>query len=63
MMAMFFSRYALAVSQAMAPGLIHSAVFATAASFGLGLLSGMFFARALWIWAQRAAGQAAFQRA
>jgi hypothetical protein len=55
MMAMFFARYALAVSQAMAPVLVHAAGFRTAASFGLGLLSGIFLARTLWVWAQRPA--------
>jgi len=55
MMAMFFARYALAVGQAMQPALLHSAGFAAAASFGLGLLSGAFLARALWVWAQRGA--------
>lgn len=47
MLAMFFARYALAVILAMMPGMMHSAGFASAASFGLGLLSGMFLARAL----------------
>ncbi len=55
MMAMFFSRYALAVSLALRPGMAHSAAFASAAGFGLGLLSGTFFARALWVWSQRKA--------
>jgi hypothetical protein len=55
MMAVFFARYALAVALAMAPGLAHSAGFATAASFGFGLLSGLFLARALWVWSQRSA--------
>ncbi len=63
MMAVFCARYALAVSLAMAPGLAHSAGFAAATSFGFGLLSGMFLARALWVWSQRAAPQAAFLRA
>ena len=53
LMAVFFARYALAVSLAMAPGLAHSAAFAIAASFGFGLLSGMFIGRALWVWSQR----------
>ena len=52
-MAMFFARYALAVSQAMQPSLFASAAFAAAVSFGLGLLSGTFLARALWVWSQR----------
>ena len=55
MMAVFFARYAVAVSLSMGPGLAHSAGFATATSFGFGLLSGLFLARALWIWAQRPA--------
>ena len=59
MMAMFFSRYALAVSLALRPGMAHSAAFASAAGFGLGLLSGTFFARALWVWSQRRARAAA----
>jgi hypothetical protein len=61
MMAVFFARYAVAVSLAMAPGLAHSAGFATATSFGFGLLSGMFLARALRVWSQRPA-QPAFDR-
>lgn len=56
-MAMFFARYALAVSQAMQPALFASAGFATAVSFGLGLLSGTFLARALWVWSRRGAAQ------
>jgi hypothetical protein len=55
MMAVFFARYALAVSLVMAPALMHSAAFSTAASFGFGLLSGIFLARALWVWSQRPA--------
>lgn len=55
MMAVFFARYALAVSLVMTPGLVHSAGFTTAASFGFGLLSGIFLARALWVWLQRPA--------
>ena len=58
MMAMFFARYALAVSLVMTPALVHSAGFAAAASFGFGLLSGIFLARALWVWSQRPAGPA-----
>jgi hypothetical protein len=61
MMAVFFARYALAVSLVMAPGLAHSAVFAIAASFAFGLLSGMFLARALWVWSQRSE-QSVFNR-
>ena len=53
MMAVFFARYALAVSLAMAPSLGHSAGFAGAASFGFGLLSGVFLARALRVRSQR----------
>ena len=52
-MAMFFARYALAVSQAMAPALVQTATFSICGSFGLGLLSGIFLARALWIWSRR----------
>jgi hypothetical protein len=55
MMAVFFARYALAVSAAMTPGLMHSSAFVTEASFGFGLLSGIFIARALWVWSQRPA--------
>jgi hypothetical protein len=55
MMAVFFARYALAVSQVMTPELAHSAGFAAAASFGFGLLSGIFLARAMWVWSQRPA--------
>ena len=55
MMAMFFARYALAVSQAMQPALVASAGFVAAVSFGLGLLSGTFLARALWVWSLRGA--------
>jgi peptidoglycan biosynthesis protein MviN/MurJ (putative lipid II flippase) len=55
MMAVFFARYALAVSLVMRPALVHSAGFATGASFAYGLLSGVFLARALWVWSQRPA--------
>jgi hypothetical protein len=55
MMAVFFARYALAVTLVMTPALVHSAAFVTAASFGFGLLSGLFLARALWVWSQRPA--------
>ena len=55
MMAVFFARYALAVILAIMPGIAHAAGFASAASFGLGLLSGMFLARALWVWSRRPA--------
>lgn len=55
MLAVFCARYALAVSLALAPGLVHTAAFAAAASFGLGLLSGIFIARAVWVWSQRPA--------
>jgi hypothetical protein len=58
MMAIFFARYALAVSQVMVPDLLRSAGFAGAASFGFGLLSGAFLARALRVWSQRPAGPA-----
>jgi Family of unknown function (DUF6622) len=61
LMAVFFARYALAVSLVMMPGLAHSAAFATAASFGFGLLSGMFIGRALWVWSQRSP-QSVFNR-
>jgi hypothetical protein len=59
LMAVFFARYALAVSLVMMPALAHSAGFATAASFGL--LSGMFIGRALWVWSQRST-QSVFNR-
>jgi len=62
MMAVFFARYALAVTFAMTPGLVRSSGFTTAASFGFGLLSGIFLARALWVWSQRSA-QTIFNRA
>ena len=55
MMAMFFARYAMAVLQVMSPSLIHTPQFSTAASFGFGLLSGVFAARAWWVWSRRAA--------
>ncbi len=55
MMLMFFSRYALALGAAMQPALAQTAGFAAGAGFGLGLLSGMFFARALRVWSQRKA--------
>jgi hypothetical protein len=55
MMAVFFARYALAVGFAMAPDIAHSTAFTAAASFGFGLLSGIFLARALWVWSQRSA--------
>jgi hypothetical protein len=58
MMAVFFVRYALAVSLVMRPELAHSTGFTAAASFGSGLLSGVFLARALWVWSQRSAGPA-----
>ncbi len=53
MMAVFFARYAVAVSLAMAPVLAHSGGFAIATSFAFGLLSGIFLARALRVWSQR----------
>ena len=62
MMAVFFARYALAVSLVVPPGLVHSAGFATAAGFGFGLLSGIFLARALRVWSQRTP-QPVFSRA
>jgi len=55
MMAVFFVRYALAVSLAMRPEIVHSADFTAAAGFGSGLLSGVFLARAVWVWSQRPA--------
>lgn len=55
MIAVFFARYALAVRLVMTPALVHSVGFAAAASFGFGLLSGIFLARALWVWSQRPA--------
>jgi hypothetical protein len=61
MMAVFFARYALAVSLAMTPDLAHSAGFTSVASFAFGLLSGIFLARALWVWSQRSA-QSVFNR-
>ena len=62
MMAVFFARYALAVSLVMTPWLVHSVGFAIAASFGFGLLSGIFLARALRVWSQRTP-QPVFSRA
>ena len=62
MMAVFFARYALAVSLVVTPGLVHSAGFATAAGLGFGLLSGIFLARALRVWSQRTP-QPVFSRA
>jgi len=53
MMAIFFARYALAVSLEMTPGLAQVSGYAAAASLVFGLLSGAFLARALWIWSRR----------
>ena len=58
MMAIFFGRYALGVSLTMAPALAYASGFAAAASFGFGLLSGAFLARALWVWSRRPASRA-----
>ena len=55
MMAVFFARYAMAVMQAMSPQSIHSNEIVAGASFGFGLLSGVFAARAWWVWSRRAA--------
>jgi hypothetical protein len=62
MMAVFFARYALAVSLVMTPELVRAAGFMAAASFGFGLLSGIFLARALRVWSQRSV-QAQLNRA
>jgi hypothetical protein len=59
MMAVFFARYAMAVLQVMSPALIHTPAFSSAASFGFGLLSGVFVARAWWVWSRRAAQEKA----
>jgi hypothetical protein len=55
MMAIFLARYALNVSLAMTPELAQDFGFAAGASFGFGLLSGAFLARALWVRSQRPA--------
>ena len=55
MMTVFFTRYAIAVSMAMNPGLAREAAFAAGASLVYGLLSGAFLARALRVLALRPA--------
>ena len=55
MMAVFFTRYAIAASMAMRPGLAREAAFAAGASLVYGLLSGTFLARALIVLSLRAA--------
>lgn len=55
MMTVFFARYAIAVSLAMHPALLHGGAYAASAGFVYGLLSGAFLARALRIWSQRPA--------
>jgi len=55
MLAMFFARYALAAGLAMRPALILAPGFAAGVCFALGLLGGMFLARALWVWSRRKA--------
>jgi hypothetical protein len=55
MMAVFFARYAVAVSLAMTPALAQSVGFAAGTSFAFGFLSGLFLARALWVWSRRPA--------
>ena len=55
MMAVFFTRYAIAASMAMHPGLAKQAAFTAAASLAYGLLSGTFLARALKVLALRPA--------
>ena len=47
MMAIFFLRYAIAVSIAMRPALVVDPAFFTAVGFAYGLISGTFLARAL----------------
>jgi hypothetical protein len=47
MMAIFFTRYAVAVATAMQPALKAMPLFAAAVGFAYGLLSGSFLARAL----------------
>jgi len=54
MMAVFFARYAIAVSLAILPTIAGTSGFAAAAGFAYGLFSGTFLARALHTWAQRA---------
>jgi hypothetical protein len=58
MMAIFFTRYAIAVATAMQPGLKSMPEFAAAVGFAYGLMSGAFLARALRIlqFAHREAG-------
>ena len=55
-LAIFLSRYVVAVSLAMHPDLRQAATFAVAASLAYGLLGGYFPARAARIWFQRVAG-------
>ena len=55
MMAVFFARYAIAVSMAMRPALAHEPAFALSASLAYGFLSGAFLARALRVFALRPA--------
>lgn len=47
MMAIFFTRYAIAVATAMQPALKTTPIFAAAVGFAYGLMSGTFLARAL----------------
>ncbi|MGH8686597.1 MAG: DUF6622 family protein [Burkholderiales bacterium] len=55
MLALFLSRYVVAVSLAMHPDLRQVAEFAFAASLASGLLGGFFPARAVRVWSQRRA--------
>ena len=55
MMAVFFARYAIAVTRAMQPAFAGTPAFAAIAAFAYGLMSGMFLARALHIWSRRGA--------
>lgn len=57
MMAIFFTRYAVAVVTAMKPGLAASPVFAATVGIAYGALSGAFLARALRILGASTPGQ------
>jgi hypothetical protein len=58
-LAIFLSRYFVAVSLAMHPDLRQASAFAAASSLAYGLLGGIFPARALRVWLRRSPGQEA----
>lgn len=49
-LAIFFTRYSIAIELAMQPGLVHNAGFALALAAVYGLFNGIFTARALRLW-------------